>query len=153
MVGSEAGSRPCGLWSVACALVVASAADHLLLLVLRCKQTLASHTLHPCNPSNTQNYRQLALRLRELLQHTHCRVRMSPARNDASISSDEDIPTFPAPPTSKETTQIPLQGPAEGETMEGNSMAGITQVQKQALIDNIQLERMGPNNTESRALY
>lgn len=56
-----------------------------------------------------------------------------PKPHDTSISSDEDIPTFPAPPTSKETTQIPLQSP-------GNTMAGITQAQKQALTDNLQLE-------------
>ncbi|CAK3889208.1 Hypothetical predicted protein [Lecanosticta acicola] len=62
---------------------------------------------------------------------------MAPARtrkHDTSISSNDDIPAFPAPPTMFAlTTHTPKQSPAK-------SMASITQVQKQALIDNLQLE-------------
>lgn len=142
------------MWLVAHALV-AFVVDHLQLACCRfaVNKQLASHTPHICNPSNTRNHDQLARRLRALLRHTNYQASMSPTRKHASVSSDEDIPTFPAPPTLKETAQTPLRSPAGGETMEGNRTAGITQVQKQALIDNIQLECMQPNNTESRALY
>lgn len=138
------GSRACGV-----------SADHSLLACccFAVNKQLASHTSHICNTSNTRYHNQLARRLRALIRPTDYRASMSVARRHASISSDEDIPTFPAPPTSKETAQTPLQSPVEEEKMEGDRMAEITQGQKQVLIDNIQLECRHHNNTESRALY
>lgn len=59
------------------------------------------------------------------------------AKKNASTASDDAIPSFPAPPTIQTTP------PEEAHTPEQSTRkqaSGITQAQKQALMDNLQLE-------------
>ncbi|KAF7185071.1 hypothetical protein HII31_13694 [Pseudocercospora fuligena] len=56
---------------------------------------------------------------------------------NTSASSNESIPDFPAPPNQTATMQTETRTP---ERSPAKRVAGITQTQKQALIDNLQLE-------------
>ena len=66
---------------------------------------------------------------------------------DASISSNDNIPSFPAPPSmvltnsGEEETNTPKRSPAKPGAM------GITEAQKQALMDNLQLESKNHGKT------
>lgn len=65
------------------------------------------------------------------------RKQKQPASNNASISSDENMATSHAmvpTKTGNEQTHTPERSPAKRDVL------GITEAQKQALMDNLQLE-------------
>lgn len=104
--------------------------------------------------SNIQQHRAIDLGRRREIEPKIIRQQQIPsmppkrAKKNASSASDDAIPSFPAPPTTHtappEETHTPEQSPRK-------QAVGITQAQKQALIDNLQLESMQYRNAEQEA--